>query len=422
MNARGGSGNTGSQPFEFRLSTSNVGALAVEWQGTTWAGDLPVVADLTHVFTAGSVIHAYRSDGGSDCLTGTCVADWNYSTGAWFQRPPAPALSGSTLFAITGTSNFESKLLAFPERPDATCSGTPLFCPQIWSANLPFISETAPIVANGRVYVETSTGMSVFDAAGETGCSGAPKVCTPLWTALARTSPYVGVSVANGHVFLPIEGNRILAYDDAGVDGCAGSPVVCTPTFEMVDGEPPAPSGRFGLVAVAGDRAYSVDVDGVLRAFDARGIEGCSGTPTICLPLWSTAAGVSVHGAVAVGEGRVFVSRNREQNSDVAAFDAGGVVGCSGTPTVCNPEWVAPGIVSVGGPSVANGVVYVASTDYHLYTLDAAGCPAPANACAPLASLLMPYSMSLPAVIVGGRVFVAGDDGNPTLLSAISTN
>ncbi len=49
------------------------------------------------------------------------------------------------------------------------------------------------------------------------------------------------------------------------------------------------------------------------------------------------------------------------------AFDTNGKIDCSGTPTVCNPLWtgVASGVLT-GSPAIANGKVYVTDSSFAL--------------------------------------------------------
>ena len=68
-----------------------------------------------------------------------------------------------------------------------------------------------------------------------------------------------------------------------------------------------------------------------LQAFDANGVQGCSGTPKVCAPLW-TAPGFGYQPFV--HDGRVVAG-----GSDAyGTFDPDGVVGCSGSPVVCEPQ------------------------------------------------------------------------------------
>jgi hypothetical protein len=412
MNARGGPGNTGAQPLEFTLRASNVSQLALEWTGSAQAtNDLPVVADINQVFAGGFGLSVFAADGGSQC-TGSpksCLTLWTGNTGAQIVPSPVPALSGTSVFVVVPTtSTFHSQLAVFDEQPGATCSGSPLSCDPIWTAALPLNSNTTPTVTGGRVYVSTPLGLDVFDAAGQSGCSGSPKVCTPLWTASDGTVTKVPATVADGRVYVPSQGFRVHVYDANGVDGCTGSPVVCKPLFEFQGTDLPVFSGAFGPIAVTDGKAYGIGQG--LEVFDATGTTNCSGSPKVCLRLWRSSDASAPSGVIAVANGHVFGVHNAANSvGELESFDAAGVAGCSGLPTVCDPQWIGHGgpvNAFSGGPSVANGVVYVASGDAHLYSFDAAGCPG--NVCNPLDNLAVGAS-DLPVVIVNGRVFVQTD-------------
>jgi eukaryotic-like serine/threonine-protein kinase len=50
------------------------------------------------------------------------------------------------------------------------------------------------------------------------------------------------------------------------------------------------------------------------------------------------------------------------------AYDATGNTDCSGTPKTCAPVWTATtGARILSSPTVANGMVYVGSSDYNFY-------------------------------------------------------
>jgi outer membrane protein assembly factor BamB len=104
-----------------------------------------------------------------------------------------------------------------------------------------------------------------------------------------------------------------------------------------------------------------------LYAFDATGKINCSGFPETCAPLWSASLGeaVAVQASPAVGNGVVYIGSS---NFNLYAFDAAGVLNCSGAPKTCSPLWsVTLGDVVYSSPAVANGFVYVGSFDGKLY-------------------------------------------------------
>jgi hypothetical protein len=281
--------------------------------------------------------------------------------------------------------------------------------------------STAPLVANGVLYVATNE-LYAFDATGSAGCSAAPATCTPLWTAPAA---YIhGMAIANGHVFIT-DGEGVQAYDAAGSENCSGVPKVCAPlwatsthnatgpAFVPGSGSPVVANGVL-YVPGYGDGA-APDLGGAyVAAFDAAGTTGCSGTPTVCVPMWTTIGlpGSSANsGSPAIANGVLYIA-----NGTLYAFPATGSTGCSGTPKVCAPLWTAA--ISGGGgnsaaPAVANGIVYVGNTYSGLYAFDATGttnCSANATGktCAPLWNAPSATGGGAPAV-ANGVVYYSGN-------------
>jgi outer membrane protein assembly factor BamB len=50
-------------------------------------------------------------------------------------------------------------------------------------------------------------------------------------------------------------------------------------------------------------------------------------------------------------------------NQQIAAYDASGTTGCSGSPRVCTPVWQTTVSGAPTAPIIANGIVYAASRD-----------------------------------------------------------
>lgn len=222
-------------------------------------------------------------------------------------------------------------------------------------------STSVPVVSGSTVVVTTSGaggGVRAYDLSG-TGCAGAPLSCEPLWTAASGSTVGQAI-VADGTVIVAV-GSDLHAYDLAGVTGCGGSPVVCQPRWTA--------AGWAGTAIAADGLAYVARSTGV-GAFDVAGIDGCGGTPTTCAPRWTYAVenqaslvGLSppvlADGVLYVGtqESEAFI--NGGYVGSVQAFDAAGVDGCSGVPSVCAPQWHGSGGAVFGSPAVVDGVVYV---------------------------------------------------------------
>jgi outer membrane protein assembly factor BamB len=142
-----------------------------------------------------------------------------------------------------------------------------------------------------------------------------------------------------------------------------------------------------------------------LQVFDAGGKVGCSGSPKTCTPLWtehSTIGGSPSPPTVA--NGVVYVADGYDT---LFAFDAAGKTNCSGAPKICAPLWYASVTYPhLSSPAVVNGVVYVTAYGT-LYAFDAAGktnCSGAPKICAPLWTASGASSDS-PAV-ANGKVYV----------------
>ena len=103
-----------------------------------------------------------------------------------------------------------------------------------------------------------------------------------------------------------------------------------------------------------------------LRAFDALGVAHCTGTPTVCTPLWSGDSGsVSDFSAPSVANGIVYTA---SLDDKVSAFDAAGAVNCSGFIRTCQPLWsFTTDDAMDAAPAVVNGTVYVGTVGGTLY-------------------------------------------------------
>jgi outer membrane protein assembly factor BamB len=182
-----------------------------------------------------------------------------------------------------------------------------------------------------------------------------------VWTAASGAVTSTPV-VSDGLVYVGTASNRLVAYDANGIDGCSGVPVVCAPSWRS--------GNLFGAIvgspAVAGGVVYVAGVGQRLYAFDAKGGANCTGTPLTCTPLWTATLGGEAQSSVTAAGGRVFVSAIVGFDHVLYAFDAAGVTGCSGTPKTCTPLWTASvPIISLATagravPAFANGLVYMA--------------------------------------------------------------
>jgi len=307
----------------------------------------------------------------------------------------APLIANGVLYVDTGT------LYAFDATGAANCSAAPVACTPLWTAPTAYFHGMT--IANGHVYVTDGEGIQAFDAAGSKNCSGTPKVCAPLWATSTHSwtgpefTPGSGWPVfANGVLYVPGYGDGlplstggayVAAFDAAGSTDCSGSPTVCVPMWTTTG--LPASTANTGSPAIGANGVLYI-ANQTLYAFDAAGSTNCSGTPKVCASLWTAATSNSpTYSAPAVANGTVYVG---SWNAKLYAFDAAGSANCSAGATgkTCTPLWTAATGGSIGGtPTVANGVVYTVSGNGALSAFDAAGSKdcsgtVTAKACTPL--------------------------------------
>ena len=188
-------------------------------------------------------------------------------------------------------------------------------------------------------------------------------MCMPLWTAY---QPGPGLftnstppTIAQGLVFVGISGGdewffggTLVAFDAAGVQGCSGTPRRCvaiwrapTDAGDRTPGSGGRQAVREGHVQRRGQRE-----DGVAR-FRCRCLLHVSATVHAALER----AGEQLRTSPAVANGVVYV---RPGTAGFAAFDGAGNVGCSGSPKTCTPLVAWNTTPDVSSPVIAGGVVY----------------------------------------------------------------
>jgi hypothetical protein len=267
---------------------------------------------------------------------------------------------------------------------------------QVWTAQVEPASTTktpsSVAVSGNRVFILSDAGqLQAYAADGSTSCSGTPTVCDPLWTASAggaSTLPVTTDPATDGTtVFIGGADGTLYAFDAAGQTDCSGTPTVCSPLWT-------ASLGSSALDPVVADgRVFVGTSGGMLDAFDATGTTNCTGTtPRTCAPLWQAAApdeygGIGNLPAPAVTSSFVYYP----VGNALDAFDAAGQHGCSGTPVNCTPVWTGDvgTAATAGWPVVSGNVVYQAAgaNPSDVFAFDAAGvhgCAGTPTTCAPL--------------------------------------
>jgi hypothetical protein len=255
---------------------------------------------------------------------------------------------------------------------------------------------TGLAVSGGVLYAVTWNTLLAFDARGITNCSNAQ--CNPLWTASfgSSTFPYPPV-VSQGQVLVADSNNpaTLRAYDAAGSTNCSGSPTVCTPlwsdTFTELWGPPVASSDGLIYIAKAGLGSNTVlQLNGSGVAINESANLG--GTRLFGPALSGTGS-----------SGTVFVTRWNGSTATLVALD-------SGTVGV-NASWSSS---SLGGndvpsvPALSAKRAFVANSAGRLLAFKIAGCGT--ATCDPLwTSKAIGAGNSAAPIVAGGVVFHAAD-------------
>jgi hypothetical protein len=399
--ARFDSGNSGHNPFEVTISATNVDRLVPQYRMVSSIPDgVPTfVVARGHVFVDGGPVRAFDEFGNAGCAGAprVCAPQWSYATG----RFPT---------VVDGVLYLQSQ--AFDPDGVRNCSGAPASCTPLWYES----ATSAPPPAFDPEHLHlgfTSTsghGSELQYVVGyPTTCTGLQ--CPPVWTAPLGTGSPGGVLGGPARV-----GSTIYASYSA-----VGAPSGSVAAFDGAD--PSAPRRWTGLVpGVAGP--YLAVGSGVvvvnanttsgpaLFAFDARGARNCTNaTPTVCLPIWQTdSVSSGFERPPAIADGVVY----RVINNQLRAYDASGVAGCSGSPKVCQRLWIADAGPSATAPAVANGLVFTSANDGFVSAFDARGitnCSATTRVCG--AVWEADVNVNLGTVeVADGRLFVAAGDGS----------
>ncbi len=186
-----------------RAFIANGSSLVAVLLGQPSAGFGTTPAAWTATLTNGGTSPTPSADGSRVYVTdGSSLRAFDQATGAvvWSTTLPAvgstdaPAVAYGEVFVRTANG-----IVALDAATGATR----------WSGSLGTLGTTAtglgsPTVANGVVYVGSQDGkLLAFDAAGTSGCSGSPVVCTPLLSADIGGAPGASRPVpANGSVFI----------------------------------------------------------------------------------------------------------------------------------------------------------------------------------------------------------------------------
>jgi hypothetical protein len=245
-----------------------------------------------------------------------------------------------------------SGVIAYDAHGVTNCAGTPVVCHPLWSSwgTRPGYVFVPIAVAAGRVYLTEAGDILVFDAAGTTNCGGTPKTCAPIAT-IAASDWGDALPIAGGTAFLSPSWSlsQPLVYLDA-YDAAGGTTPLWSSSAPVTNLSPAVGGGRVFAESYAGG-------DTRLVAFDAAGNTNCGGSPKVCAPLFSALAAPSTQpsnwdGVVGGGD-VVFVSTA----ANLTAFDARGEQGCGGTPTTCNALY-SRAVQTLPHPTVSGDFLY----------------------------------------------------------------
>lgn len=310
-----------------------------------------------------SRIEAFDAHGVQNCsgpgISISCTPLW---TSGLMYGIGSPVVANGFIYS-TGSNG---KAAAWDANGSINCNGTPRVCEPVWTTTSDASSGGAQaglMAVSGSTLVAAPVGRSVpvygYDALGETNCTGTPKVCAPLWQTVPNDEygPKGPPSMVGQSVFVPetdftgaADGLQVFAA--GGSTACPAAPSPCSPSWSGRLTNPTHPANAsgaavYGATAVYANRVYVPSDLGYTSAFAVDGVEGCTG-PAHCEPLYSfdrySRTPVIANGLIYLGG---------------AAYDASGVQNCSGTPKVCTPLWVGSTPPSGDGATiVVDGRVY----------------------------------------------------------------
>jgi serine/threonine-protein kinase len=348
------------------------------------------VSSLTHAWTdnlsnsvnsspavAGGVVYAAASGGFYAFNATNGLRLWS-DPGASFNQS-SPAVSGGVAYA----AGVDGKFYAFKA---SGCGGATTCQPQ-WTATIDgagSVAQSSPTVAGGFVYVSAGYNFYAFKAA---GCGAA--TCKPAWT--AAISPSNGESPVSGQSSPAVVGGVVYvggyqglyAYDAAGINKCSGTPKTCQPLWFGNTVRPGVTDTvNASSPAVVGGVAY-IGAGRALYAFST----SCSST---CGPLWSFVTGNEIDSSPAVASGKIYIG---SEDGHMYVLNTSGVL-----------QWSAATATGSNGssPTVANGVVYIGAYQ-NLDAFTAAGCGTPT--CSPTWTAPLTGAFFSTPVVANGMVY-----------------
>lgn len=333
--AMGSSGGSTPSSHVFAVGDNLKGG----WEGQTdGAWSAPAVV-------SGSMVYAVSSDmlyafdvhpPSSQCSLFVCNPVWTAVLGD-SANPYAPIVADGQVYVAEGGTGI---LSAFDANGVNNCSGTPTVCHPLWFHALSKIygpPAIAPASAggNGDVYVTANDNGNRLVAYHSTGAGDFVGQALP-------GSSFSGPALKNGRIVISAWNGPTSTASLIALNQSAGQ--ILWQSIGIGGAAPPAP-------AITNVRAFVANTSGRLFAFK---FSACTISP--CQPDWrSVQQPAGLGDPPTVSNGAVFVPANTQKNGMdfLYGFDGAGVQGCSGTPRICTPIWSTFGGYAGAGSQVS---------------------------------------------------------------------
>jgi eukaryotic-like serine/threonine-protein kinase len=342
--------HTGVNPYENVLSRSNVTDLGLDWTyhvgSNAYPGIEPSPAVVNGVVYMGGIPSAISSMYALSAATGKEI--WSYGVGG-FNIGGTPDVENGIVYTNLGFDSLYALSAATGVYKGGLATGSTV----VWSPSVingvVYFGGT-----NGEVYAAIpATSRLVWEYATGGAVTSAPTVVDGV--------AYVGSGDGNVYALNAVDGNKLWSFS-------TGAAI------------------NYSNVAEATGVAYAANSAGDVYALNA-----ASGAE-----LWSFDAGNGIASSIAVANGVVYIDTSGPNGVVDALSAATGQLLWSFTTS---------GGFDSSSPTVANGVVYVGSTDDNVYALNSATG-------AELWRFPTGSSVESSPAVVNGRVYVGSDDGN----------
>ena len=393
------SGRSNSNAFEVSLRPDNVGQLEGHVIPSTGSSLAPLVLTVGDSILIGNFpagVDAYPANACPRSDNGPCTARW-HADGQLLTTDLTTTFvtAGATTFAALDSNGAPLRTFDTTPAPGfglvaASVSGPYLLAQLVKPGPTPTSSDTEEIAVFSRGCSASACTpertLSLFSKYGSNfhwaaqddvlyaataGGMSARSLATG--TTLWQTNLGVGVGVTD----IRLRGGLVYAtgghiYDAAGIQGCSGNPTICTPVRTL--------TGAYEVDSIASTRAldHVIPAGFPLPPSDIRfwrtDAVGCSGLPLTCDPVARTNPYAALSDPISTDRLAFTVSTVASigNHYHLLAFDLAGIADCTGSPTVCAPLLDLDFSTVQGKPTAAtNGRVYVPTTDgaVHVFSL-----------------------------------------------------